>query len=166
MKLDPGIHIDMHSVFFLKPGVTTATSTRVGTPTRRRADAPSGTTSGRRRTSASTRASRRSSPRVRIIPPPARARRLRLHPAPVTPTHTTAARRSGAARRRPRRASLAFASMLGRRPVSAPWLLTPMLTGLLPLWQSLYFSQSQALRYVPSTPLTEELEDLYTALDN
>ena len=165
MKLDPGIHIDMHSVFFLKPGVTTATSTRVGTPTRRRADAPSGTTNGRRRTSASTRASRHSSPRARITPPPARVQRLRPLPAPATPTHTTAARRSGAPRR-PRRASLAFAFMLGRWPVSAPWLLTPMLKGLLPLWQSLYFSQSQALRYVPSTPLTEELEDLYTALDN
>ncbi|KAG2645542.1 hypothetical protein PVAP13_2KG431105 [Panicum virgatum] len=119
---------------------STATSTRVGTPTKRMADAPSGTTSGRRRTSASTRTSRRSSPGARITPPPARVRRLRPHPAPVTPTHTTAAKRSGAPRRRPQRASLAFASMLGRRPVSAPWPSTPTPTELLPLLQSVHLS--------------------------
>src|SRR6185436_3016440 len=101
----------------------------------------------------STRTSRRSPPRARLTPPPARVRRLRPLPAPATPTHTTAARRSGAPRRRPRKASLAFASMLGRRPVSAPWPSTPMPTELLPQLQSLHLSQSQALRYVLSTPL-------------
>jgi len=53
-----------------KSTASTATSTRVGTPTRRMVDAPSGTSSGRRM-SASTMACRRSSLRARALPPPA-----------------------------------------------------------------------------------------------